>query len=172
MALSYPALEYGTVSATWDGNDLGEQVGEATITINRETFPLNVNSLGNIPFDMISLGRSATITLTFAEVNETVLDGFWNYIYPEATDAAATHVRVPVAPGQSDRENAGPLVLTPDFNTDANSLGMLFHLVGPPEVQDIARGQEQTLIQCTFQAYPEEVDGVVTTFDLGTKPEA
>lgn len=172
MALSYPELEYGSVAVSWDGNDLGQQVGEAAITIDRETFPLNVNFLGNAAFDTISLGRSATVTANFAQVNELVLDGFWSFVYAEATDAAATHVRVPVAAGQSERENAGPLILTPDFNNNANSLRMLFHLASPPEVASVNRGLEQTIIQATFQVFPEEVDGVVTIFDLGEKPEA
>jgi len=141
---------------TFGGVDLGHTVDGAEIEIERELTEVMVDIYGNTPVDYVVTGQKATVKLKLAEIHPETLA----YVVPEAdwdVGTASGHVHFGTRAGYSLRNDALPLVLTPQGgNADGALTITLFRAVSTDNMTLAYKIDEQSVFEVTFTALVDE----------------
>ena len=130
---------------TFGGVDLGHTVDGTELVIERDLTEVKTDLYGNTPVDYVVTGQKAMIKLKLAEITPSVL----SYVLPESdwdVGTADDHVHFGTKPGYSLRNDALPLVITPQGgNADGNLTITLFKAVQTGNVSLAYKIDEQSV---------------------------
>jgi len=136
-----------------DGVTLGHTQGAITVTVNKESFDVNVNDFGpNVPVASFSLGTGATVEVPLAQYEAAVL----LEIIPEATSVSGgAAVYVGDTTGTNFLNLAKELTVAP---TDGSPQFRFPAAFVSDEFSVPFQIDEQTILNVTFKAIPDPND--------------
>lgn len=162
--------DYGLTSLTFNGASMGSILGEITVAIPEENFSIRLGEIGDAEINRIRLSRGpATVTVTgFAETNQAAMAALYHVVFSDSTAQDATSTTIALGSGFDYAANSAELVLTPQFNTQADSLPLTAFLACPITPSEMVFANEQRLLTVEFVVFPSVEDGENALFRIGT----
>ncbi len=108
LSIPYGDPRRGFLQVFLDGQTAGFTEGGATITIEKETTPIQVDDFGSTPVDVVVQGTGATVEINFAQIEPEVI----SLVVPEGTLTASGTFEVGGTAGTSLLGLAKTLVLS------------------------------------------------------------
>ena len=141
-----------TAEVLYGGTSLGHTNGAINITVNRETFDVNVNDFGpNVPVSSFSLGTGATVEVPVAQYSVDVM----LELIPEATAVSGTAAYVGDTTGTNLLNLAKTLIVAPK---DGSPQWTFPAAAVRNEFTVPYQLYEQTTITVEFTAFPDPND--------------
>lgn len=140
----------GFLQVFLDGQTAGFTEGGATITIEKETTPIQVDDFGSTPVDVVVQGTGATVEINFAQIEPEVI----SLVVPEGTLTASGTFEVGGTSGVSLLGVAKQLVLS--GTNGVTSQQWTFHKAFVEAGTEIPYNREdQSILTVPFRAVPD-----------------
>lgn len=163
------AVQLGTCSVTFGGEDLGLTKGGVEIAIATETYKVMVDQFGNTEINEYVVGRTVSVTVPLAETDlprfQSLIPG--STLVTDATVTTKKKLVVPNAIGQSLLSIADELVCHPIalLTTDKTQDFTVPKAAPKGEFTFAYRLNEERIYSVVFTGYPDLTTG--TLFVMG-----